>query len=202
MRRMRESRTATYAAQTEQSPVQGQWTYADYARLPDDGMRYEVIRGELFMSPAPRPLHQVVITLISYFLVEFLRVNRLGKSFVSPIDVVLPQQLGDPVQPDIVFIANERLSIVGELNIQGAPDLVMEVLSPSNPEYDRTLKYEIYAEAGVPEYWIIDPHERTIEVFALRDGGYEQLGRYGEGETARSELLDGFTAAIDEIIPA
>ena len=202
MRRMRESRTATYAAQTEQSPVQGQWTYADYARLPDDGMRYEVIRGELFMSPAPRPLHQVVITLISYFLVEFLRVNRLGKSFVSPIDVVLPKQLGDPVQPDIVFIANERLSIVGELNIQGAPDLVMEVLSPSNPEYDRTLKYEIYAEAGVPEYWIIDPHERTIEVFALRDGGYEQLGRYGEGETARSELLDGFTAAIDEIIPA
>ena len=202
MRRMRESRTATYAAQTEQSPVQGQWTYADYARLPDDGMRYEVIRGELFMSPAPRPLHQVVITLISYFLVEFLRVNRLGKSFVSPIDVVLPQQLGDPVQPDIVFIANERLSIVGELNIQGAPDLVMEVLSPSNPEYDRTLKYEIYAEAGVPEYWIVDPHERTIEVFALRDGGYEQLGRYGEGETARSELLDGFTAAIDEIIPA
>ena len=202
MRRMRESRTATYAAQTEQSPVQGQWTYADYARLPDDGMRYEVIRGELFMSPAPRPLHQVVITLISYFLVEFLRVNRLGKSFVSPIDVVLPQQLGDPVQPDIVFITNERLSIVGELNIQGAPDLVMEVLSPSNPEYDRTLKYEIYAEAGVPEYWIVDPHERTIEVFALRDGGYEQLGRYGEGETARSELLDGFTAAIDEIIPA
>ena len=202
MRRVRESRTATYAAQTEQSPVQGQWTYADCARLPDDGMRYEVIRGELFMSPDPRPLHQVVITLISYFLVGFLRVNRLGKTFVSPIDVVLPQQLGDPVQPDIVFIANERLSIVGKLNIQGAPDLVMEVLSPSNPEYDRTLKYEIYAEAGVPEYWIVDPHERTIEVFALRDGGYEQLGRYGEGETARSELLDGFTAAIDEIIPA
>ncbi len=199
---MRESRTATYAAQTEQSPVQGQWTYRDYARLPEDGMRYEVIRGELFMAPDPRPLHQVVITLISYFLVEFLRVNRLGKTFVSPIDVVLPQQLGDPVQPDIVFIANERLSIVGELNIQGAPDLVMEVLSPSNPEYDRTLKYEIYAEAGVPEYWIIDPHERTIEVFALRDGSYEQLGRYGEGETARSELLDGFTAAINEIIPA
>ena len=202
MRRMRESRTATYAAQTEQSSVQGQWTYAGYARLPDDGMRYEVIRGELFMSPAPRPLHQVVIRLTSYFLVGFLRVNRLGKTFVSPIDVVLPQQLGDPVQPDIVFIANERLSIVGELKIQGAPDLVMEILSPSNPEYDRTLKYEIYAEAGVPEYWIIDPHERTIKVFALRDGGYEQLGRYGEGETARSKLSDGFTAAIDEIITA
>ncbi len=202
MRRMRESRTATYAAQTERSPVQGQWTYDDYARLPDDGFRYEVVRGELFMSPAPRPVHQDVITLISYFLVEFLRAKRLGKSFVSPIDVVLPQQLGDPVQPDIVFILNERLHIVGELSIQGAPDLVMEVLSPSNAEYDRELKYEIYAEAGVPEYWIVDPHERTVEVFVLRDRGYEPRGRYSEGETARSEILDGFTAAIDEIIPA
>ena len=99
-------------------------------------------------------------------------------------------------------ISNERLNVVGELNIQGAPDLVIEVLSPSNPEYDRSVKYEIYAEAGVPEYWIIDPHERTVEVFALRDGGYLQLGRYSEGDTARSELLAGFTAAIDEIIPA
>ncbi len=202
MRRMRESRTATYAAQTEQSPVQGQWTYDDYARLPEDGMRYEVIRGDLFMSPAPRPLHQVVITLTSYFLVEFLKVSRLGKSFVSPIDVILPQQLGDPVQPDIVFTSNERLNIVGELNIQRAPDLVIEVLSPFSPEYDRSVKYEIYAESGVPEYWIIDPHERTVEVFALRGGGYLQLGRYSKGDTARSELLAGFTAAIDEIIPA
>lgn len=202
MRRVRESQTATYAAEVGQLPAQGQWTYGDYARLPDDGRRYEVVRGELFMSPAPRPLHQDVITLISYYLVEFLRVGRLGKSFVSPIDVILPQQRGDPVQPDILFISNERLEIVGELNIQGEPDLVMEVLLPSNPEYDRTLKYEIYAEAGVPEYWIVDPHERTVEVFALRDGGYEQLGRYGEGETARSELLDGFTAAIDEFLPA
>ncbi len=202
MRRMRESRTVTYAAQTEQSPVQGQWTYDDYARLPDDSMRYEVIRGELFMSPAPRPLHQRVILRLSYLLNAFLLQHDSGEVLTAPIDVLLPERVADPVQPDIVVIAKERLQIVGELNIQGAPDLVMEVVSPSNPEYDRTLKYEIYAEAGVPEYWIIDPHERTVEVFVLRGGVYEPLGRCGEGETARSEMLEGFTAAIDEIIPA
>ena len=202
MRRMRESQTATYAAQTEQSPVQGQWTYDDYARLPDDGMRYEVVRGELFISPAPRPLHQRVILRLSYLLNAFLVQHNSGEVLTAPIDVLLPKRLGDPVQPDIVVVASERQQIVGDLNIQGAPDLVIEVLSPTNAEHDRTLKYEIYAEAGVTEYWIVDPHERTVEVFVLRDGGYEPRGRYGEGETARSEILDGFTAAIDEIIPA
>jgi len=202
MRRMRESRTATYAAQTEQSPVQGQWTYADYARLPEDGMRYEVIRGELFMSPAPRPLHQRVILRLSYLLNAFLLQHRSGEVLTAPIDVLLPERLGDPVQPDLVVVTREHQENIGELNIQGAPDLVMEVLSPSNPEYDRTLKHEIYAEAGVPEYWIIDPYERMVEVFTLRDGGYEPIGRYCEGETAPSELLAGFTAAINEIIPA
>ena len=203
MRRMRETRTATYVAQTEQPPPeQGQWTYDDYARLPDDGMRYEVVRGELFMSPAPRPLHQRVILRLSYWLNAFLLQHNYGEVLTAPIDVLPPERLGDPVQPDIVVVARERHQIIGDLNIQGAPDLVMEVLSPSNAEYERTLKYEIYAEAGVPEYWIIDPHERTVEVFVLRGGAYEPLGHFGESETALSEILDGFTVAIDAIIPA
>ena len=202
MRRLRESLTATYAAQTEQLPAQGQWTYEDYARLPDDGWRYEVIRGELYMSPAPRPLHQDVITLFSFFLVDYLRRRSLGKAYVSPIDVNLPGQLGDPVQPDLLFIRNERLHIIGETFIDGAPDLVMEVLSPSNAAHDRSLKYELYAEAGVPEYWIIDPHQRTVEVFVLRGGDYDLLGLFGEGDIARSEVVDGFAVDLDEIFPA
>ena len=202
MRRLRESLTATYAAQTGTLPAQGLWTYDDYARLPDDGMRYEVIRGELYMSAAPRPIHQRIIVRISSSLDTFLRQRNLGEILTAPIDVLLPQKLGDPVQPDIVVIRSERLQIVGELNIQGAPDLVMEVLSPSNPAHDRDLKYELYAEAGVPEYWIIDPHERTVEIFVLSSGAYELLGRFGENETAHSQVLDGFAVSVNEIIPA
>ena len=202
MRRVQESMTATYAAQTVQLPVQGQWTYDDYARLPDDGKRYEVIRGELYMSAAARPLHQRVITRLAFFLEGYLEESKLGTAFAAPIDVLLPEKLGDPVQPDIVVIRRESLPVVGELNIQGAPDLVMEVLSPSYPSHDRSLKHELYAEAGVPEYWIIDPLERTVEIHVLRAGSYILLGRFGEDETARSELLEGLAVTVSAITPA
>ena len=202
MRRVREAVTAKYAAQTVQLPTQGVWTYDDYARLPDDGKRYEVIRGELYMSAAPRPLHQRVITRLSFFLEGFLENSALGTAFVAPIDVILPQKLGDPVQPDIIVVRRESLHIIDELNIRGAPDLLVEVLSPSNPAHDRSLKYELYAEAGVLEYWIVDPRQRTVEIHLLRDGAYELAGQWGVGEVARSELLDGFAVSVDEIIPA
>ena len=202
MRRVRESVTAKYATETVQLPTQGVWTYDDYALLPDDGKRYEVIRGELYMSAAPRPLHQRVITRLSFFLEGYLEKSDLGTAFVAPIDVLLPKKLGDPVQPDIVVIRRESLDIIDELNIQGAPDLVVEVLSPSNPAHDRNLKYELYEEAGVPEYWIIDPQSRTVEIYVLRGGTYEQLGQWSEGETARSAVLGGFAVSVDEIIPA
>ena len=202
MRRVQESMTATYAAQTVQLPVQGQWTYDDYARLPDNGKRYEVIRGVLYMSAAPRPLHQRVIFRLSYFLEAFLEERSIGIAFSAPIDVLLPEKLGDPVQPDILFVRSDRIQIIGETYIEGAPDLVMEVLSPSNPSHDRSLKYELYAEAGVPEYWIIDPHKRIVEIHVLRDASYRLLGRFGEDETARSELLEGFAVTVSAIIPA
>ena len=202
MRRVREAVTAKYAAQTVQLPTQGVWTYDDYARLPDDGKRYEVIRGELYMSAAPRPLHQRVIFRLSYFLEAFLDEHKSGTAYGSPIDVLLPGKLGDPVQPDILFVRNERLDIVGETYIEGSPDLAIEVLSPSNPAHDRSLKYDLYAEAGVLEYWIVDPRQRTVEIHLLRDGAYELAGQWGVGEVARSELLDGFAVSVDEIIPA
>ena len=202
LRRVQESVTTTYAAQTQQFPVQGQWTYDDYARLPDDGKRYEAIRGELYMSVAPRPLHQRVITRLWFCLEGFLEETGLGTAYVAPIDVILPKKLGDPAQPDIAFICRESLHLVDELNIQGAPRLVVEVLSPSNPAHDRSLKYELYEQAGVLEYWIFDPHERTVEIHVLRDGAYELVGHWGEDEVARSELLEGFAVFVDEIIPA
>lgn len=194
--------TATYAAQTEQLPVQGQWTYDDYALLPDDGKRYEVIRGELYMSAAPRPLHQRVMTRLAFFLEGYLEESNLGTAFVAPIDVLLPEKLGDPVQPDILIVRSDRLHIIGETFIEGAPDLAIEVLSPSNPAHDRSLKYELYPEVGVTEYWIIDPDERMVEVHVLRGGAYELFGQTGEDETVLSELLEGFSVPVNEIIPA
>ncbi len=201
MRKVRESVTATYATQTVQLPAGGVWTYEDYALLPDDGKRYEVIRGELYMSAAPRPLHQRVIFRLSYFLESFLEVHKVGTAFGAPIDVLLPEKLGDPVQPDILFVREDRLGIVGETYIEGAPDLAIEVLSPSNQAHDRSLKYLLYEEAGVPEYWIIDPLDRTVEVYVLQDGTYEQFGKWSDGETVRSVVLRGFSVSVDEIIP-
>ena len=177
------------------------WTYEDYALLPDDGKRYEVIRGELYMSAAPRPSHQRVITRLSYYLEGFLEDSDIGTAFVAPIDVILPEKLGDPVQPDIVVIRRESLHIIDELNIQGAPDLVVEALSPSNPAHDRKLKYDLYAEAGVKEYWIIDPYSRTVEIYVLRGGTYGQQGKRSDGEVASSVILDGFAVSVGETIP-
>lgn len=202
MRLVRESVTATYTAQTVQLPTGCAWTYEDYALLPDDGKRYEVIRGELYMSAAPRPLHQRVLTRLLYFLEGFLENSDIGTAFVAPIDVILPEKLGDPVQPDTVVIRRESLHIIDELNIQGAPDLVVEVLSPSNPAHDRKLKCDLYAEAGVQDYWIIDPRSHTVEIHVLRGETYGRHGKWRDGEVASSATLGGFAVPVDEIIPA
>jgi len=99
-------------------------------------------------------------------------------------------------------VERDRLDIVGETNIEGSPDLASEVLSPAHPAHDRSLKYQLYEEAGVPEYWILDPLDRTVEVYVLQDGIYEQIGKWSDGETARSVVLEGFSVPVNEVIPA
>jgi Uma2 family endonuclease len=182
-------------------PPQGKWTYEDYRRLPDDGWRYEIIEGELFMAPAPLPIHQKcggnLFTAFRDFGIE----HDAGEAYYSPIDVILPG-LATPVQPDILFIVKERLAIVKPDRIEGAPDILVEVLSPSNWFVDRRKKFEIYAKAGVREYWMVDPAARTIELFALRGSTYALIGKYGVGEIVRSEVLPGFEVKVEDICPA
>jgi Uma2 family endonuclease len=180
-------------------PAQGDWTYEDYCRLPDDGWRYEVLRGVLHMAPAPSWGHQQAVWNFGFLLKLFVRNRNLGEVSGAPSDILLPGGLATPVQPDFFFIARERRGIIHDSHVEGAPDLVLEVLSPSNWLTDRREKFEIYAEAGVREYWIADPKARTIEVFILRGGAYELLGSFGPGERTRSEVLPGFEPAIDEI---
>ena len=162
------------------------FTYEDYRHTPDD-KRYELLDGELIMAPAPCTAHQRTSR----------RMGTLLDTFIAPYDVVLSNT--DVVQPDLLFVSKERPYIVNEDNIRGAPDLVIEVLSPSTAQRDRTLKRTLYALHGVPEYWQADTDAKIAMVLTLDNGEYKVAGIYGEGQTLVSPLLQGFTLEIDRI---
>lgn len=176
-------------------PAQGEWTYEDYARLPDDGNRYEVIEGNVHMRPAPRTRHQRVSFELAVALHLFTKEQELGAIYEAPIDVVLPE-LASPVQPDILYIPTAQLDIVKEKLIEGAPALIVEVLSPGNPDHDRRTKFHLYARAGVQEYWIVDADSCLVEVFSLRGNAYVPYGRYGPEDVVYSELLPGLQVPV------
>jgi Uma2 family endonuclease len=194
--------SASFQAEKDPFPPQGKWTYEDYRRLPDDGWRYEVLRGSLHMSPAPGSRHQASLRNLTFLVLTYLQSHPLGEVYFAPFDVLLPGGLAAPVQPDLVFVSRERLGLISERGLEGAPDLVAEILSPSNWLDDRRTKFEIYAQAGVREYWILDPQGKTVEVFTLAEGLYALLGVFDTGERARSEVLPGFEPAVAEIFTA
>lgn len=170
------------------------FTYADYRNTPED-KRYELIDGDLIMSPAPRTTHQDASLNIVLLLATFVRERVLGRIFYAPTDVVLSDT--DVVQPDILFVSNARAHIITEDNIRGAPNLVIEILSPSTAARDRTLKRALYAKHGVQEYWQVDTDARTIAVLTLTENGFELAAVYGEGQTLTSTLLPGFALDLD-----
>ncbi len=172
------------------------FTYEDYVNTPED-KRYELLDGELIMTPAPAEIHQRIATLLGWKLAQFVSENGAGRVYVAPFDVVLSNT--DVVQPDLLFISNARVHIVTAANVQGAPDLVVEILSPSTAERDRTLKRRLYARHGVREYWIVDTEARKVVVSLLRDGGFEVVGTYGMGATLTSPTLRGFELSVDDI---
>ncbi len=153
------------------------------------------------MNPAPLTSHQRVSFKLALAVGSFVDAEDLGEVFTAPIDVRLGE-LANPVQPDILFIHKARLDIIKERWIDGAPDLIVEILSPGNWIDDRRTKYRLYALSGVREYWIVDPDKRQIEVFVLRGGDYELIGRFGPEETARSEVLPGFAVLVGEVVAA
>ena len=172
------------------------FTYEDYRHTPDD-KRYELLDGELIMAPAPRIAHQRTSRKIGNPLDAFVDENDLGEVFYAPCDVVLSNT--DVVQPDLLFVSKERSYIINEDNIRGAPDLVIEILSPSTAQRDRTLKRTLYALHGVPEYWQADTDAKIAMVLTLDNGEYKVAGIYGEGQTLVSPLLQEFTLEIDKI---
>ena len=173
-------------------------TYEDYASLPDDE-RYELIDGELMPMPSPKVIHQLLIFSIGSPLREFVIRLSLGKVIPSPIDVILSDF--NIVQPDIIFVSNARSHIIDDY-IHGAPDLVVEILSPSTADYDRTVKRELYERYGVPEYWLVDPYAKTITILRLGADGYNVHAVYGEGDALSSPTLAGFSLNLSELFQA
>jgi len=145
------------------------WTYAEFARLPSEGSaRHEIIDGELFVTPAPTSRHQRVVSELMIVMGAFVQEHALGVVLPGPIDVLFGE--GDYLEPDLVFVASEREGLLSDRGVEGAPDLVVEVVSPSTASRDRGVKLERYRHFGVAEYWIVDPDARSVEVWKLAEG--------------------------------
>ncbi len=175
-------------AASVKGPPQGQWTYADWETLPDDGNRYEVIEGILYMSTAPSYFHQWIIKRLYRFW--GIRVEEQGLAYtdLAPIGVIMPGC--DPVQPDFVVVLASRASIIQDRRIRGVPDLIVEVMSPGNPDFDKDVKLNAYARCGVPEYAIIDPAEKTLSLYPLeKPGQYYEPHVFKEDDTVTFACL-------------
>jgi Uma2 family endonuclease len=184
-------------------PRQGQWTWDDYLRLPDDdGQRYEIIEGVLYVTAAPIFDHQFSVSRLARILGNFVDTGSLGMVLVAPFDVRLPG-VANPVEPDVMFFRRGNEPQAGDKYFQGVPDLVVEVLSPGTSRVDRGVKLKAYEKAGVAEYWLADPRTRLITVF-LFDLGRRKYGeprRFGPEESVHSDVLAGFEAAVTGLFP-
>ena len=179
-------------------PPQGEWTEELYFSLPEAHRIVELSEGRLVMPPHPTRTHQEVLKRLFLALNTFVESRGLGTVFLAPLPVRLWP--GKIREPDIFFIAREHQDRIGE-RFCGVPDLVIEITSPSTLRTDRVEKFVEYARAGVQEYWIVDPAQRSVEVYILVEGAYVLHGHWkGEGE-ALSRLLSGFRVSLTGIFP-
>ncbi len=173
------------------------FTYEDYKSLPEDETkRYELLEGELVVVPSPNEQHQSISRNLAFRLFQYVKENKLGTVYYAPFDVVLGDNV---VQPDIMYVSRDRLGIITADEIRGAPDLVIEILSPATSARDRTLKRTLYARHGVRELWIVDPDGKTLEVARLGKAGLETTGVYRKGETPVSHVLPGLRLDLHEV---
>jgi Uma2 family endonuclease len=175
------------------------WTYDEMvAELPETSLPTELWDGEIIMSPAPHPDHQRIVRGFFLKLHRFVEERKLGEVLFSPVDVVLTRHRA--VQPDVLFVSKGRLDII-QNHLTAAPDLAMEVISEGSWERDRIQKKALYEQFALPEYWIVDPDSRSIEVFALVNGSYQLHGKVSGTEQVGSKLLSGFDVSFSDLIP-
>ncbi|RLI51611.1 MAG: Uma2 family endonuclease [Candidatus Thorarchaeota archaeon] len=177
------------------------FTYEDYKSLPEsETKRYELLGGDLVLVPSPTEYHQRISRNLEFMLWRFVKEQDLGWVYDAPLDVVLGQgDTREVVQPDIFFISKEREKIIAEEEIRGAPDLVVEIISPGTAERDRGYKKTLYARHGVKEYWIVDPKGKAVEIYTLGTKGFELVKVYKAGEILESPLLPGLVVDLKEV---
>ena len=169
-------------------------TVENYKLLPETGPRYQLIQGDLYMAPAPNRFHQEISRNLQFELHSYLKRNPIGKLFDAPFDVYLDEI--NVFQPDIIIVLNERLGILTEAGAEGAPHLVIEILSPKTRRLDLVNKKQEYARAGVKELWIIDPEPRTIMIHQFALDGVEKIRQIDQEDTLSTELLPGFNLVV------
>lgn len=177
---------------------QPRFTVADYMRLPEKP-RFELIEGDFLLAPAPNTWHQAVSQEVQMALYLWVKEHALGVVFPAPTDVVLSDV--NVVQPDILFIANDHRRIITKPNIQGAPDFIVEIVSPKQTSRDLIVKKALYEKFAVPEYWVIDPEAETIAVFLLEEGQFKQT-IFGKGDVVGSSAVRGFTLDVIALFQA
>lgn len=175
------------------------FTYEDYLLFPEDGRRHELMEGERFVTPSPNTKHQRVSVSLSAVLFSHLKRTGEGRVFTAPFDVILSDL--DVVQPDILFVSASRASIITEKNVQGAPDLVVEIVSETTRKIDETTKRKLYERYGVSEYWIVDPELETVKVHRMTEQGCVRAAELSResGDTLSTPLLPGLEIPLAEI---
>ncbi len=171
-------------------------TYADYAALPDDGRRYELIDGELFEMAAPSTRHQDIVVRLCVDFYDHIRGQGGGRVYVAPCDVVLSDTV--TVQPDVVYLADADAHRITAPNIQGPPTLVVEVLSV--PRHDLVRKRELYARFAIPEYWVVHPDADRVEVYRLDGAAYAKPVVLEPGESIVTDVVPGLTIDVADLL--
>ena len=174
-------------------------TYDDFLLFPDDGQRHELIDGEHYVTPSPNQIHQIIVGNLYYAIRGYLEEHPIGQAFLAPFDVVFSNF--DVVEPDLLYISTARREILTKQNVQGAPDLVIEVGSPGTRKRDETIKRRLYERSDVSEYWIVDPDLEVVRIYRREGAGFDrprELSREA-GDVLESALFPSFMLPLDAV---
>lgn len=177
--------------------VEVKYTYEDLLTTPNDGHQYEVFEGELIMTPAPNRAHQKAHATLFRILSRYISEHSLGEIYSAPFDVYLDEET--VFEPDILFVSRERLHIIDEQKVNGAPDLVIEILSPTTEQRDRGFKFKRYAKEGVKEYWIADPMNKTLEVYQLTEKGFSLVRKFAGLDNVHSPYFNKLKFSLEDV---
>lgn len=172
-------------------------TYDDYCALPNDRYRYEILDGELFMTPAPATKHQIALGNLHRIVSIYVIAHRAGRLLLAPTDLILAPT--SVVQPDLIFIGNDRSQIVTARGVEGVPTLVVEILSPTTHRTDREAKAQLYAKYGIPHYWLLDPDEQVLQAYELSGDHYNLVIKAQNDDVFTPSVFPGLSFQISEL---